>query len=101
MKSILLRRPSFKSDRVILENISRCTYQSLLADFERSPAIRLTYDSGTLEIRMPLDVHESYKKLIGRLIEAATEELGLEVRSLGSRTCNREDLTSGLEPDQC
>ncbi|MEL7143356.1 MAG: Uma2 family endonuclease [Cyanobacteria bacterium J06573_11] len=101
MTSILLRRPSFKSDRVILENISWYTYQSLLADFERSPAIRLTYDSGTLEIRMPLDVQESYKKLIGRLIEAATEELGLEVRSLGSKTCNREDLTSGLEPDQC
>ncbi|MEO1634278.1 MAG: Uma2 family endonuclease [Cyanobacteria bacterium J06631_9] len=101
MTSILLRRPSFKSDRVVLENISWYTYQSLLADFERSPAIRLTYDSGTLEIRMPLDVQESYKKLIGRLIEAATEELGLEVRSLGSKTCNREDLTSGLEPDQC
>lgn len=101
MTSTLLRQPSFKSDRVILENISWHTYQALLADFERSPAIRLTYDRGTLEIRMPLDVHESYKKLIGRLIEAATEELGLEVRSLGSRTCHREDLTNGLEPDQC
>ena len=106
MTSTILRQPSFKSDRVVLENISWHTYQALLADFERSPAIRLTYDSGTLEIRMPLarhkiGSHESYKKLVGRLIEAATEELCLEVRSLGSRTCNREDLTAGLEPDQC
>jgi Uma2 family endonuclease len=35
------------------------------------------------------------------LIEAATEELELEIRSLGSRTCDREDLARGLEPDQC
>jgi len=101
MTSTLLRQPSFKSDRVILRNISWHTYQALITDFENSPAVRLTYDRGTLEIRMPLDPHESYKKLIGRLIEAATEELGLEVRSLGSRTCNREDFSNGLEPDQC
>lgn len=101
MTSTLLRQPSFKSDRVILRDISWHTYQALIADLEQSPAVRLTYERGTLEIRMPLDRHESYKKLIGRLIEAATEELGLEVRSLGSRTYNREDLASGLEPDQC
>lgn len=88
-------------DRVVLQNISWRTYQSLVTDFEQEPAVRLTYDSGTLEIRMPLDPHESYKKLIGRLIEAATEELGLEIRSLGSRTCDRQDITKGLEPDQC
>ena len=99
--ALLLRQPSFKPDRVIFQNISWLTYQSLVADLERSPTVRLTYDCGTLEIRMPLDPHESYKKLIGRLIEAATEEIGLEIRSLGSRTCNREDLISGLEPDQC
>lgn len=50
---------------------------------------------------MPLDPHESFKKLIGRLIEAATEELDLEIRSLGSRTYDRKNLASGLEPDQC
>ena len=88
-------------DRVILQNISWRTYQSLMTDFEQEPSVRLTYDSGTLEIRIPLDPHESYKKLIGRLIEAATEELSLEIRSLGSRTCDRQDITKGLEPDQC
>jgi Uma2 family endonuclease len=88
-------------DRVLLKNISWQTYQSLVKDFEQQPAMRLTYDQGTLEIRMPLDPHESYKKLLGRLVEALTEELGIEIRSLGSRTCDREDLARGLEPDQC
>lgn len=97
MTATLIQSP----DRVILRNISWQTYQSLIKDFESEPAIRLTYDRGTLEIRMPLDPHETYKKLLGRLIEAATEELDLEIRSLGSRTCDRENLKRGLEPDQC
>ena len=97
MTATLIQSP----DRVVLRNISWPTYQSLIGDFEREPALRLTYDRGTLEIRMPLDPHETYKKLLGRLIEAATEELDLEIRSLGSRTCDRQDLGRGLEPDQC
>jgi Uma2 family endonuclease len=97
MTATLIQSP----DRVLLENISWQTYQSLLKDFEQQPAMRLTYDQGRLEIKMPLDPHESYKKLLGRLVEALTEELGVEVRSLGSRTCDRKDLARGLEPDQC
>ncbi|MEO0434469.1 MAG: Uma2 family endonuclease [Cyanobacteria bacterium J06656_5] len=97
MTATLIQSP----DRVVLQNISWQSYQSLIRDFAQEPAIRLTYDHGTLEIRMPLDPHETFKKLIGRLIEAATEELDLEIRSLGSRTYDREDLASGLEPDQC
>ncbi|MGB8700022.1 MAG: Uma2 family endonuclease [Thermosynechococcaceae cyanobacterium] len=97
MTATLIQSP----DRVVLRNISWHTYQSLIGDFESEPALRLTYDRGTLEIRMPLDLHETYKKLIGRFIEAATEELDLEIRSLGSRTCDRKDLARGLEPDQC
>jgi Uma2 family endonuclease len=50
---------------------------------------------------MPSDLHESYKKLLGRIVEALTEAFGLEIYSLGSMTCDREDLARGLEPDQC
>ncbi len=96
MTATLIQSP----DRVILQHISWQTYQSLIRDLEQEPALRLTYDRGTLEIRMPLAPYESAKKLLGRLIEAATEELGLEIRSLGSRTCDRPDLAKGLEPDQ-
>lgn len=97
MTATLIQSP----DRILLQNISWQTYQSLLKDFEQQPAMRLTYNQGTLEIKVPLDPHESYKKLLGRLVEALTEELGIEVRSLGSRTCDRQDLAQGLEPDQC
>jgi Uma2 family endonuclease len=87
--------------QVLLENISWQTYEALLKDIEEQPGIRMTYDHGILEIMAPLDPHEAYKKLLGRLVEAATEELNIEIRSLGSRTCSREDIARGLEPDQC
>ncbi len=100
MTATLIKSPE-RPEHVILNNISWQTYQSLIRDLELEPSLRLTYDDGVLEIRMPLDPHETYKKLLGRLIEAATEELDIEIRSLGSRTCDREDLAKGIEPDQC
>lgn len=89
------------ANSVLLENISWQTYESFLEDFEESPGMRLTYDRGQLEIMSPLLPHESSKKLIGRLVEAVTEEIKIEIRSLGSLTCKREDLARGLELDQC
>jgi Uma2 family endonuclease len=97
MTATLIQSP----DRVLLQNISWQMYQSLLKDFEQQPRMRLTYDRGLLEIMMPLAPRETYKKLLGRLIETLTEELEIEIRSLGSLTCDREDLARGLEPDQC
>lgn len=78
-------------DRMVLKNISWQTYQDLVRDLELEPGVRLTYARGVLEIRMPLDPHEAAKKLIGRMIEALTEELGIEIRRLGSRTWEREE----------
>lgn len=86
---------------MVLPAIRWETYQAIARDFEQQPNIRLTYDCGQLEVRMPSDLHESYKKLLGRIVEALTEALGLEIYSLGSMTCDREDLARGLEPDQC
>ena len=76
MSTTLIQSP----DRVLLKNVSWHSYQSLVKEFEQQPATRLTYDRGLLEIRMPLDPHETYKKLLGRLVETLTEELGLEIR---------------------
>ena len=61
----------------------------------------MTYDHQWLEIMTPLPEHEANKRLLGRIVEATTEELGLEIYSLGSTTWSREDLQRGLEPDEC
>ncbi|MGB3311238.1 MAG: Uma2 family endonuclease [Nodosilinea sp.] len=87
--------------QVVLQGVSWATYQGLIRDLESAPGKRLTYDQGTLEIMVPLPPHEGYKKLLGRLVEVTTEETETEIRSLGSTTWSREDLSKGLEPDQC
>jgi Uma2 family endonuclease len=88
-------------NRVLLRNISWQTYQDLLKDLEEQPGIRLSYDRGLLEIMAPSPPHENYKQVLGRFVETLTEELNIEIKSLGSLTCKREDLARGLEPDQC
>ncbi len=92
---------SLSTNITILQGIHWDTYQNLVRDLESQPGTRLTYDDGTLEIMMPLPPHETFKKLLGRFVEVTTEELGIEIRSLGSTTWTREDLRKGLEPDEC
>ena len=65
---------------------------------ERTRA-RLTYDRGTLEITMPSEMHEFYARLIERFIIILVVELGMQVKTLGSTTLDREDLDRGSEPD--
>jgi Uma2 family endonuclease len=86
---------------MVLRRIAWDTYQALVCDLESQPCQRLTYDCGLLEIWMPLPPHERYKKVLGRVVEIVTEELGIEVCSLGSTTWRRKDLAKGVEPDEC
>ncbi|MGB8691564.1 MAG: Uma2 family endonuclease, partial [Microcoleus sp.] len=64
-------------------------------------AWRIAYDRGVLEIRMPLEEHEEPKRLIESFVEAIVDELEIELRSLGSLTLEREELTRAVEPDSC
>jgi Uma2 family endonuclease len=98
MTAILTQQPTAG---VLLKNISWQTYEYLLQDLAEQPGIRLTYDQGTLEIMTPLDPHEKYSELLGNFVEVLTDELNQDICSLGSRTCKREDLARGLEPDKC
>src|SRR6266404_901705 len=63
--------------------------------------IRITYDHGEMEVKTLSSRHENRKKLLGRLVEALTEEMDIDVASFGSITCRRGDQLSGLEPDDC
>ena len=88
-------------NRVILKGVSWSTFKALLADVGDDRAWRIAYDEGVLEIRMPLEEHEEPKRLIESFVEAIVDELGIELRSLGSLTLEREDLTRAVEPDSC
>jgi Uma2 family endonuclease len=86
--------------RVLLPGIRWETYERLLQELE-ARRIRLTYDRGQLEIMTLSPRHEWWKKLLGRLLETATEVRGVPIRSGGGPTWKRRDLQRGLEPDDC
>jgi Uma2 family endonuclease len=88
-------------NRVILKGVSWSTFKALLTDVGDDRAWRIAYDRGVLEIRMPLEEHEEPKRLIESFVEAIVDELEIELRSLGSLTLEREDLTRAVEPDSC
>jgi Uma2 family endonuclease len=65
------------------------------------PALRLTYDRGTLEIMVTSREHEFYKVRLGRLIEILAEEFNRRIDPGGNMTFQSEALEKGLEGDNC
>lgn len=86
---------------VVLHNIGWKTYQALLADMGEHRSARIAYDRGTLEIKMPSKLHELINRLLERIITTLTEELGMNILSLGSTTFDSEAIGQGVEPDSC
>ncbi len=82
-----------------LFNISWQTYKSILSDMGDHRSTRIAYEEGTLTIKMPSKLHEIVNRLLARIVTTLTEELGLEVISIGSTTLDRSDLQKGAEPD--
>jgi Uma2 family endonuclease len=87
-------------NRIVLSDISWATFEALLADADHRGS-RFTYDRGILEIMSPSSEHERLGRLIGRMIEAFTEEMGIPIQSGGSTTLKSELKQRGLEPDEC
>jgi Uma2 family endonuclease len=86
--------------RFLIRGIGWDGYQTMLRLVGDRP-IRLTYDRGNLELMSPHSKHERLKSLLGRMVEALTEELDIPMISAGSTTFNLEEVDRGLEPDEC
>jgi len=63
--------------------------------------VRMTYLDGELEIMTPSLSHEQLKKRLTRLLEAWSEEAGVDLEGAGSWTLRDEWKKRGLEPDEC
>ena len=94
-----VRSPS--DQRFSLPGVSWRTYERMLRAFADQPGVRLTYDRGTLELMTLSHEHESQSYLLGRLVDALTEELNLPVKGGRSTTFRRRRKRRGLEPDNC
>ncbi|KKI99221.1 Uma2 family endonuclease [Prochlorothrix hollandica] len=86
---------------VTLSQVSWSAYEALLETFGDRPALRLTYDRGTLHLQMPLPKHEKAKALLGACLTLLLDEWDLESECLGSTTLKSQTLNQGIEPDDC
>ncbi|MEL6400064.1 MAG: Uma2 family endonuclease [Cyanobacteria bacterium J06607_6] len=87
--------------RILLQGVSWETYERLLTETGEGRNQRLAYDNGRLEIMVPLEGHEKPTRLLDDFVGVFVDELGLELRKLGSLTMKNPAQNKGLEPDGC
>ena len=87
--------------QLLLKDISWQMFEKILEELGETRAARVSYSKGMLEIMTPLAEHEDNKVIIGDLLKALLEELGIEFRSLGSTTFKNEAMAQAVEADDC
>lgn len=85
--------------RVVLRSLTWQGYLAVRQSLSPDRNTRLTYSEGTLEITMPLEIHEFSAWLIGRFIYILASELGMKLKTMGSTTLDREVCDRSSEPD--
>jgi Uma2 family endonuclease len=90
-----------QGQRVLLHDINWQEFEAVIEELGENRASRVAYYEGTLEIRMPLPEHEKVKSIIGHLLVALLSELGMDWESLGSTTFKKQNMSAGIEPDDC
>ena len=93
--------PDRIDQRVVLHDVSWEDYERLDALRGDSSRPRLTYIEGELELMSPANDHEQQKTTLARLIEAWSEEIGIELIGIGSWTLKNRLKKVGAEPDEC
>lgn len=87
--------------RVFLRRMSWKDYEILLAVRGERSNVRMYYSKGDIELMSPSRNHEGIKTLIGRLLEAYSDENGIELNGYGSWTLRSSAEDQGAEPDEC
>jgi Uma2 family endonuclease len=87
--------------RVTLRGVDWAGYEALLAMRGESAVPRIAYLRGTVELMSPSTDHEIIKTRLARLLEAWTEEVGIDLEGYGSWTVKKKELERGAEADEC
>lgn len=90
------------NEPVLLHGITWTEYR-WLSDHrdEAHSQVRLTYDRGRLELVAPSFFHERVSHRLAQCVNVLSGVLKTPVLAGGSTTFDREDIESGLEPDEC
>ena len=91
--------PSVGERRMVFRDLDWQRYQTIRQAVGNHRAIRFIYDRGILEITMPLEDHEFAVRMIALFIRILVVELGMNLKTMGSTTLDRELLDRSAEPD--
>jgi Uma2 family endonuclease len=87
---------------ITLDPVDWSVYQAVLtARNEWSRKVFIWYHRGSLVIMPTAGRHERWKKLLARLLEMIAFARGVPLVAYGNMTIAREDVDTGLEPDEC
>lgn len=98
------RRPQESASddrRVLLRDVSWAGYQMLLEMRGDNPRPRISYLEGTVELMSPSRNHDVDKKRLARLLEAWSDEAGIDLDGEGSWTVKKKTVKRGAEADEC
>jgi Uma2 family endonuclease len=87
--------------RITIRGLSWDLYDRLSDEIGEGQPVHLTYDGMDLEIMTTGYLHEEFKELLGRLINAVTVELDIPCGGGGQTTWKRPEVARGLEADLC
>ncbi|MEM6351574.1 MAG: Uma2 family endonuclease [Cyanobacteria bacterium P01_D01_bin.14] len=87
--------------RMVFRSLDWAAFKQIQSLLSHKTNARFTYDSGVLEITMPLEIHERIARLIELFIRILVVETGQMIKTMGSTTLDKEELLKSAEPDDC
>lgn len=91
----------YPGQRIQLRNVDWHEFEAILDELGEKRSSRIAYSNGVLVIRMPSPNHEVDNELIGDMVKILLEKLDIRNECFGSTTFKRQDMATGIEPDQC
>ena len=96
----LCRMTSRPDERIAIRGVDWGFYEQLANSISERCHIQVDYDGRDVEVMSPGLVHDSDKRLIGQLVEAIAQVLGIPYKNAGQTTWKRPDVARGLEVDE-
>jgi Uma2 family endonuclease len=87
--------------KVTLQPVSWQRFEAILDGLGEKRSSRVAYANGILEIMVPLPEHERSKVLLADLVKILLKFKKLAWEPLGSTTFKKQNMTAGIEPDDC
>ena len=96
----LYEMTSEPDERVVIRGVDWVFYEQLADSIPDRCSIHVDYDGKDVEIMSPGLIHDSDKRLLGRVVELVAEECGISFKSAGQTTWKRPEVARGLEADE-